>query len=119
MRMQTKAETGKLGEHLAAQYLKKKGYQILETNWRFKRSEIDIICTKDDLIIFVEVKTKTYVAFGQPEESVSERKAAKVVEGAEEYAYQKNWNGDIRFDIIAIVLENEKQKILHLEDAFY
>ena len=66
-----------------------------------------LITKKGELLIFVEVKTKTYVAYGNPEDSVDERKAAKVVEGAEEYVYQNNWNGDIRFDIISIVLSKE------------
>ncbi|MEM6525288.1 MAG: YraN family protein [Bacteroidota bacterium] len=113
------AELGKEGERLAASYLEKNGYRVLASNWRFKRSEIDLICQKGNLLVFVEVKTKSYVAFGQPEDSVDEKKAAKVIEGAEEYIFQNNWNQDIRFDIISIVINGDQQKLLHLEDAFY
>ncbi|MEM9859000.1 MAG: YraN family protein [Bacteroidota bacterium] len=114
-----KAELGKEGEQRAADYLSKNGYEVLARNWRYKRSEIDLICKKDNLLIFVEVKTRSYVAFGQPEDAVDEKKAAKVVEGAEEYVFQNNWNQDIRFDIISIVINDDQQKVLHLEDAFY
>ncbi|MEM1407446.1 MAG: YraN family protein [Bacteroidota bacterium] len=117
--MKNKAELGKEGEQIAADYLKARGYKLLETNWRFKRSEIDLICSKDDLLVFVEVKTRSSVGFGQPEESVDEKKAAKVTEGAEEYIFQHDWNKDIRFDIVSVVLEGGQQRILHLEDAFY
>ncbi len=59
------------------------------------------------------------MTYGNPEESVDERKAAKVVEGAEEYVYQRDWQGDIQFDIVSIVLNGSQHKILHLEAAFY
>ncbi|MEO1099753.1 MAG: YraN family protein [Bacteroidota bacterium] len=117
--MKNKAELGKEGEKIAADYLKARGYKLLETNWRFKRSEIDLICRKDDLLVFVEVKTRSSIGFGQPEESVDEKKVAKVVEGAEAYIFQNDWNMDIRFDIVSIVIKEGRQKILHLEDAFY
>lgn len=67
----------------------------------------------------MEIKPKTSVRYGNPEDAVDERKAAKVVEVAEEYVHQNNWTGDIRFDIISVILTKDKQKILHLEDAFY
>ncbi|MEM7108946.1 MAG: YraN family protein [Bacteroidota bacterium] len=114
-----KNQLGKEGEKLAADHLKQSGYKVLESNWRFKRSEIDLICEKGNLLVFVEVKTRSYVAFGQPEDSVDEKKAAKVIEGAEEYIFQTNWNKDIRFDIISIVINGDQRKLLHLEDAFY
>ena len=117
--MTDKAQVGKKGEYLAAKFLFERGYKILEKNWRFRRSEIDIICEKENVLVFVEVKTKSYVTYGNPEESVDERKAAKVVEGAEEYVYQRDWQGDIQFDIVSIVLNGSQHKILHLEDAFY
>lgn len=117
--MNHKTDIGKKGEDLASEFLIAKGYSVLERNWRYKRSEIDLITKKDELIVFVEVKTKTYVAYGNPEDAVDKRKAAKVVEGAEEYIHQIDWTGDIRFDIISIVLEKDEQRILHLEDAFY
>ena len=110
-------KTGREGEAAACDFLIGKGYEILETNYRYKRSEIDIIARKAQLLVFVEVKTKSYSSFGYPEEAVGTRKAQKVIEGAENYIYEHNWEKNIRFDIIAI--DNSSNEILHLEDAFY
>lgn len=110
-------KTGREGEAAACEFLMKKGYEILETNYRYKRSEIDVIARKEQLLVFVEVKTKSYSSFGFPEEAVNARKAQKVIEGAENYIYESNWQKNIRFDIIAI--DNSSNEILHLEDAFY
>lgn len=110
-------QTGRDGERVASEFLIGKGYEIVETNYRYKRSEIDIIAKKDHLLVFVEVKTKSYSSFGFPEEAVDTRKAKKVIEGADHYVHENNWKENIRFDIIAI--DNSKQEVLHLEDAFY
>ncbi|ELR73707.1 hypothetical protein C900_02111 [Fulvivirga imtechensis AK7] len=110
-------KTGREGEAAACDFLIKKGYEILETNYRYKKSEIDIIAKKEQLLVFIEVKTKSYSSFGYPEEAVNTRKAQKVIEGAENYIYELNWEKNIRFDIIAI--DNSTNEILHLEDAFY
>ena len=67
--------TGVQGEQAAQDYLKKKGYRIVETNFRTRYSEIDIVARKKDTIIFVEVRTKTSRKFGSPEESVTPTKA--------------------------------------------
>ena len=117
--MNSKAQIGKDGEEAAADFLKEKGFEILERNYRYKHSEIDIICKKDDLIIFIEVKTKSYTAFGEPETSVDDKKAAKVIEGAEQYVHENDWHGDIRFDVISLVKNKEGFEIEHFEDAFY
>ena len=117
--MKNKRVLGNEGERAAATYLENIGYIVLEKNWRFKRSEIDLICKKDDTLVFVEVKTRSYVAFGEPEAAVDQKKAEKVMEGAEEYIFQNDWHGDIRFDIVSILMNDGKQKVLHLQDAFY
>lgn len=110
--------TGQQGEQWAADFLIEKGYTILEKNFRYKKAEIDLIVRKDKLIVFVEVKTRTNLEFGEPEEAVSKNKVRVIVAGAEEYIKQIGWFHDIRFDIIAIHLQNKPQ-ILHIEDAFY
>jgi putative endonuclease len=110
------AQTGKNGEELARKYLEALGYEILETNWRFSYSEIDIICRKDNIIIFVEVKVRTNTDFGDPESFVDGHKMKKMGEAADEYIERHNWNGELRFDIIAIDRDN---RITHFEDAFY
>lgn len=115
--MNTK-QIGDKGEEIATSILIKKGYEVLERNYRFKRSEIDIICLYKNLLIFVEVKTLKNDAFQNPEEQVDQRKIAKILEGAEAYIHAINWQKDIRFDILSINL-NDTSKHLHIEDAFY
>ena len=85
--MSNNLEIGTMGENLACQYLEKNNYKILERNYRYKRSEIDIIAKKGDLIVFIEVKTRSGHWFGTPEQSVNEKKAQKVMEGADQYIY--------------------------------
>lgn len=116
--MSKKAELGAEGELLAAEYLQSIGYEIQHQNYRYKLAEIDIIAKHDQLLIFVEVKTRTKTNFGFPEEAVDDKKAAKVGEGAEHYTFENNWDGDIRFDIISIVV-GETTEIEHFKDAFY
>lgn len=112
-------KTGQDGEMAAADFLQRQGYTILERNFRWKRFEIDIICQKDKFLVFVEVKTKTNVRFGMPEIEVNDKKAAQVTEAAMEYVYKKNYRGEIRFDIVAVVINSDKVEIEHFEDAFY
>ncbi|TRX58685.1 YraN family protein [Fulvivirga sp. M361] len=114
-----KNETGRYGEQLAAKHLEASNYKIVQRNWRYKRSEIDIIAKKDDLLVFVEVKTKHSVAFGNPEDAVDEKKASNVMKGAEQFVFETDWHQDIRFDIIAVQLTRSGHKLFHLEDAFY
>ena len=118
LQKQDKTGIGKNGEDTAARHLLAKGYHVIERNWRYKRSEIDIIAEKEGVLVFVEVKTRSYVAYGHPEESVDEKKANKIMEGAEEYIFKVDWHGDIRFDVIAIHLEGNGHKLFHFEDAF-
>ena len=96
-------ELGQEGEQLATDYLKKKGWKILERNYRSSRSEIDLIASKDDLLVFVEVKMRTNARFGMPEDFVDQRKADNIIKGAEHYIKEKDWKGNIRFDIISII----------------
>lgn len=117
--MADKHATGKLGEKLAAAYLEKKGYEIVSTNFRHRRGEIDLIARKAGLLLFVEVKARTGNAeWGYPEEAVNNRKARKVISCANAYIFKTNWQGDIRFDIISVELR-EPVRITHFEDAFY
>lgn len=115
--MTNNAQTGREGEATAANYLIEKGYRILEKNYRYKRSEIDLIALKEKLLVFVEVKTKTTVAFGYPEDAVTLNKIKKILEGADHYIYEKDWCLNIRFDVIAI--NRSTKEIKHFEDAFY
>jgi putative endonuclease len=109
---------GRLGENLATEFLVKNGFLIIDRNYRFKRYEIDIICEKDNVLIFVEVKARTSNAFGFPETFVNPKKEIKIREAAENYIFDKNWQKDIRFDIISIELKPKNHLITHLQDVF-
>jgi putative endonuclease len=112
-------DLGKIGEELAVDYLKQNGYEILETNFTAHKAEIDIIARKNDWLIVVEVKTRSSVDFGSPEDFVSKKKIKLLVKAIDEYVEQSGLDLEIRFDIIAVVKENGKFNIEHLEDAFY
>jgi len=110
---------GEGGEQLAEALLEAKGYVIRERNYRYRRSEIDLIVQRDNWLVFVEVKTRTSDAFGFPEEFVDAKKKRKILEGADYYLYITDWKGNVRYDIVAINLEQQEPQLLHIEDAFY
>lgn len=112
-------ELGKLGEELAVEFLQKEGYEILETNWTFQKAEIDIIAQKGDTLAVVEVKTRSSLEFGLPQEFVKPKKIQLLVKAINEYVVFKNLDIDVRFDIIAIHKEDKSFVIEHLTDAFY
>ncbi|MFN3381371.1 MAG: YraN family protein [Runella zeae] len=112
-------DTGKLGEDKAAAFLEEKGYEILTRNYRFRHSEIDIIARKNKILIFVEVKTRTNVSFGMPEEFVDATKRRLIMKAAEQYIFDLDWQGDIRFDVVSVVITPHQTRLHHIEDAFY
>jgi putative endonuclease len=112
-------DTGKAGEAHAMRHLQSKGFQILETNYRAKHAEIDLIAQGDKLLIFVEVKTRTNVRYGNPEEFVDHTKAKLVMKAAEQYIFATDWPYDVRFDIVAVTIYGDDVQIKHIEDAFY
>jgi putative endonuclease len=114
--MSDKIKTGNKGEKLAAEYLENKGFEVVAKNYRFKKAEIDLIVKRDNWLIFVEVKTRSSIAFGQPEEFVDDKKGFRIFDAAEEYIFSNDWRGHIRFDIISVKLGGEVV-IEHFEDA--
>lgn len=108
------SQIGLQGEKLAALFLEEKGYEILRKNYRFKKSEIDLIAKKDDYMVFVEVKKRKNVLFGMPEESVNDKKVRLIHSAAINFVEERSWNGNIRFDIVAI----SGEEVAHFEDAF-
>jgi putative endonuclease len=112
-------DTGKLGEDQAVSYLKGKGYQILERNYRHQHAEIDLVAQDGKTLVFVEVKTRSNVSFGNPETFVNYTKAKLVMKAAEHYIFAKDWHHDIRFDIVAVTLAGGETRVQHIEDAFY
>jgi len=111
-------ETGKQGELEAARYLREEGYEIVAQNYRHQHAEIDLIAQKGKLLIFAEVKTRTNLTYGNPEEFVSYTKAKLVMKAAEQYIFAQGWMHDIRFDIIAVTVAGTELRVRHIEDAF-
>lgn len=114
--MSDKVKTGTKGENLAAHFLERKGFEIVARNFRHKHAEIDLIAKRDNWLIFVEVKTRSSSAFGEPEDFVTGLKTRKIFEAAEEYIYSTDWRGHIRFDIVSVKLGHTPE-IIHFEDA--
>ncbi len=112
-------DLGNLGETLAVEFLQKKGYTILATNWTFQKAEVDIIAQKDAILAVVEVKTRSSIDFGLPQDFVKPKKIQLLVKAINEYVTTNDLEVDVRFDIIAIHKEGQQFKIEHLEDAFY
>lgn len=112
-------ELGKKGEQLAINFLVKKGYAILDKNWRYQKAEVDIIAQKKDTLAVVEVKTRSSIDFGNPQDFVNPKKIKLLVSAIDEYIISKDLDVNVRFDIIAIVREGNNFTIEHLEDAFY
>ncbi|MFC0185215.1 putative endonuclease [Pseudarcicella hirudinis] len=112
-------DTGKLGEDLAERFLLEKGYQIIKRNYFYEKAEIDLITLKDKFLVFVEVKSLHNTSFGMPEDSVNKRKIQLILKAAENYIFENDWKGEIRFDIISIIFKKGDFEIMHFEDAFY
>ena len=112
-------ELGKLGEELAVEFLRKNGYEILETNWTFQKAEVDIIAQKENTLAIIEVKTRSSLDFGLPQDFVKPKKIQLLVKAVNEYVVSKNLDVEVRFDIIAIHKENKSFAMEHLIDAFY
>lgn len=118
--MATHNDLGREGEVIAKQYLENNGYEVLDENWTFGKAEVDLIVYKDGVMVFVEVKTRTSVAFGQPEDFVQKAKQKQMELASTEYIALMNHQNDIRFDIIAITFtKNKNYNLNHIEDAFW
>lgn len=112
-------DLGKFGEEQAVDFLQKNGYEILETNWTFQKAEIDIIAQKENILAIVEVKTRSSIEFGLPQDFVKPKKIQLLVKAVNEYVISNDLDVEVRFDIIAIYKEGKEYKIEHIEEAFY
>ena len=111
--------TGDKGEQIAVEFLIKNGYTILQRNFRSGKSEIDIIATQNDFIVFIEVKTRSEHQNNTPGDLLSHAQQNRITNAAHDYIVEKDLNLEARFDLMIIVLEQNKAKIEHIEDAFY
>lgn len=107
------------GEQIAQKFLREKGYTIVHCNWRYKRLEVDIIAEAEGLVVFVEVKTRSSNRFGEPEEFVSARKQAFLIDAAHHYLLDNNHNCEARFDVVAVTINNNNVTVKHLPGAFF
>lgn len=111
-------ELGKEGEKIAIDYLLKKGYSILATNYRFLKAEVDIIAKSKNEIIGIEVKTRASNYFGNPQEFINAKKIKLLVLALDNYINDNDLDCEARLDIIAIVKNKNTFQIEHLKDAF-
>ncbi len=115
MNKTTGKKLGKEGEELAVSFLKKRGYQILEKNYRCRLGEIDIVAKDKEKIVFVEVKTRSSLTFGLPQEAVNYSKQLRLTRLALAYlSHHKLKDISCRFDVVCILTESKKPKKIHL-----
>ena len=112
-------ELGKLGENMAVDFPRENGYTLIETNWIFHKAEIDIIAQKENILAVIEVKTRSTLDFGLPQDFVKPKKIQLLVKAVDAFINQRNLDIEVRFDIIAIHKEGKSFVIEHLIDAFY
>jgi putative endonuclease len=116
--MATHNDLGLNGEQKALDFLISNGYEILNQSYRFKRAEVDIIAKIDNVIVFVEVKTRSS-KFMLPEKAVNMKKQNLLMDAANHYIFENGLTCSIRFDIISILIIREEIEIFHIEDAFF
>lgn len=111
-------DLGKEGEKQAVNYLEKKGYLVLEKNYRYLKNEVDIIAQYNNEIIAVEVKTRSTRDFGDPQDFVKPSQIKSIVIAVNAYLQKRDIDLEVRFDIIAVTVTNYVYEIEHIEDAF-
>lgn len=112
-------ETGQNGEALAGQFLQEKGYQIIATNWRIGRNEVDIIASKGNCLHFIEVKTNGAPALANPEKRVGNSKLTRMKIAAEAYLQDNNNWKFIQFDVVSVTMRFGASTLFFLvEDVF-
>jgi len=116
--MATHNDIGKQGEQLAKEFLVTNNYVILETNYRYKKAEIDIIAVKENILAIIEVKTRTSTHFGEPESFVNNKKIKLILEATNAYIIEKDLDLEVSLDIISVVIGKENE-INHIPNAYY
>ena len=111
-------DLGKEGEKIATDYLLSREYEILQTNYRHLKAEIDIIAKKENVLAVVEVKTRKTNFFGNPEEFVNQKKINLLISAIDFYILKNDLDVEVRFDIISIIKNLKETKIEHIKNAF-
>jgi putative endonuclease len=112
-----RSKTGQIGESIAKKFLQKKGYKIIFQNFRTKYSEIDLIAEKKDMLVFIEVRTKTSEQFGSPEQTINKKKISRLIRAAQSYASNHKYLGSLRIDAVCVVFNPDYtlKRIAHYE----
>ena len=118
---QSSLSTGLKGEAIARKFLQKKGYRIIKQNFRTKYSEIDLIAEDRNMLVFIEVRTKTNERFGCPEQTINKKKINRLIRSAEAYAAYNGYPGSFRIDAICVVLgqADSARRITHYKSITY
>lgn len=112
-------QRGSTGEMLAARYLERAGYRILERNYQKRFGEIDLIVEKEGCLVFVEVKLRKSSRYGMPSQAVDFKKQQKIIKTAMAYLAQNHgFDREMRFDVIEILTDQDKPRLRHLKGAF-
>lgn len=117
--MARRNDIGREGESEARDYLSRREYQVLHTNWHWHHYELDIVALKENELVVVEVKTRSEDYLLSPEEAVDNAKIRRIVAAADAYVRCFNIDAPVRFDIVTVIQGKEGNRIDHIEDAFY
>ena len=109
---------GKEGELIAFMVFQRDGFTILETNWKFRKAEVDIIAQKDGFLIFIEVKTRISKKYGKSSDAIDKKKISLYKDAVEGYLEQNPTELEIRFDVINIIIGKDETQIEHIPNAF-
>lgn len=117
--MATQQEIGELGEKLAQQHLVKLGYNIVATNWHYGHLELDIVARDGDELVIVEVKSRSGIRYEHPSEAVTDGKIKRIVEAADAFIQEIDWEKETRFDVVTVIFFGQTHELEHFKDAFY
>ncbi|CFY08331.1 Uncharacterised protein family UPF0102 [Syntrophomonas zehnderi OL-4] len=114
-----KKQLGRLGEEIAVRYLEKEGYKILARNYRNRYGELDVICIKKEVLVFVEVKTRRSNRYGSAEEAVTPKKIEHIKKVSLHYLADCHFKyKEIRFDVVSILMLEPDYRLNHIKAAF-
>lgn len=109
---------GEEGEAAAKRYLAGCGYRIVQANYRYQKAEVDLIALQGETVVFIEVKTRSSGYFGAPQDFVTRKKKRLLIQAADAFMESKNWDREVRFDVVAILKNQGSYQIKHIEGAF-
>ncbi len=116
--MATHNELGKLGEDLAVKFLQNKGFKILDRNWIFQKKELDIVASKNNVLIVAEVKSRSTDYFEHPTDAITLSKIKFLVKATQAYVDAHDIEHEVRFDVLSVIKKGNRFDIEHIEDAF-